>query len=236
MTQKSEGGSRNPEGPFGPQHEHLPPAGYVQAYQTITHGDDIADGVETIQIDGATYPAIVRALNLIREDSGGPSWPPEASPLVAARWSPYLARIEAAIADLSDNAPAPEDAEACARVIAEGFSYLDSELYTFCNGEHSAMMAIAAVSPDRRIASRFLNDFFEGWSGEEDEGFDPTPLAIGDRVEIRAEHSLNGCRGTIVETESDLPDLAGKSLVEIPGKIPPRWWVEVEAIRREQQS
>ena len=150
------------------QHEHLPPAGYVQAAETISHGDHIAEAVETVQITGAIYPAIVRAMNFIREDSGGPSWPPQQNPLIAARWADRLPEIESAIAALSDNAPAPEDIETCERLIEGGepFCYLDSELWTFCCGEDTAMSAIAARTPRLQLASEFLNDFFEGWSAD----------------------------------------------------------------------
>lgn len=145
------------------EHEHLPPPGYIQPLPVSEHGDDIADGVETIRLIG--QPAIIRALNLIREDSGGPSWPPESEPLIASAWEPHLALIDAALASLSDSAPAPEDADAAERLAGgEVFSYLDSEFYTFCNGESTVVEAITNRSEALRLASAFLNDFFEGWS------------------------------------------------------------------------
>lgn len=154
-------------------HEHLPPRGYVQACEVFTHGDQIADGVATMTLDAACFPSIVRALNLIREDNGGPSWPPEDAPLIAARWQPYLVEIEAAIASLADDAIAPGDDDARRSVAEQGFCYVDSELYTFCNGEATVMEAIAARSPALTLASKLLNDFFEGWSLFDDVGFDP---------------------------------------------------------------
>lgn len=155
------------------QHENLPPAGYVQALETITHGDRIEPGVRVIRLHGGSYPTIVRALNLIREDNGGPSWPPESDPLVAARWESYLGQLEAALAGLSDTAAAPEDTEAVARIERGEGCYLDSELYVFCNGEYSVMEALKARSPQLMMASHFLNDFFEGWSWYSDADFDP---------------------------------------------------------------
>jgi hypothetical protein len=145
------------------QHEHLPPTGYVQALPVVTHGDAPApEGVDTMALTG--HPAIVRALNLIREDNGGPSWPPESSPLIAKAWEPHLAAIEAAIGSLSDTHPPSEDPEACERFNAGERSYLDSELYTFCNGESTVVAAMAAHSEGLRLANAFLNDFFEGWA------------------------------------------------------------------------
>ena len=146
-------------------HENLPPEGYVQALPTVTHDDHIADGVKTIRLSRDSYPAIIRAMNLIREDNGGPSWPPEQTPRVAERWQPLLPDIEQALAALSDSGPAPEDEEAITRIKGgEPFCYLDSELYTFCNGEQSVVDAIKARSDSLRMANDFLNDFFEGWT------------------------------------------------------------------------
>lgn len=158
------------------QHENLPPAGYVQALPTVTHGDRIEPGTRTTALTAGSYPAVIRAMNLIREDNGGPSWPPESEPLVAARWQPYLAEIEEALAALSDTDPAPEDSEAVARVEAGEGCYLDSELYAFCNGESAVMEAIKSRSSELRLASHFLNDFFEGWGWYGDQGFDPSGL------------------------------------------------------------
>lgn len=144
------------------KHEHLPPAGYVQALPVNTQGDFIADGVETVRL--ADCPTIVRAMNLIREDNGGPSWPPESMPLIAKAWCPHLAVIEGALADLSDQAPPPEDPEACERFNAGEPCYLDSELYTFCNGESTVVEAMTKRNAGLFLAGHFLNDFFNGWT------------------------------------------------------------------------
>lgn len=142
-------------------HEHLPPPGYVQALPVVTHGDAIGDDVETVLL--ADSPTIVRAMNLIREDTGGPSWPPESVPLIAKAWCPHLAVIECALADLGDDVPPQEDPEACERFNAGERSYLDSELYAFCNGEGTVMDAMRARSPELALAGHFLDDFFDGW-------------------------------------------------------------------------
>jgi len=143
---------------------HAPPAGYVQAAPTITHGDSIPEGLAMFQIDAGQYPAIVLALNVIGADSGGPSWPAEQTPMVPERWRDFLDQIEAALFALSTEAPAPEDAE----------HESGSEFEAFCMGEHTVMSAIVARSHDLLIAANLLNDFFEGWTYFEDEGlFDP---------------------------------------------------------------
>lgn len=145
------------------QHEHLPPPGYVQALPVVTHGDaPLPDGLQPFTLTGA--PAMVRAMNLIREDNGGPSWPPEATPLIAKAWVPHIPTIEAALADLGDDVPPQEDPEACARFNAGERCYLDSELYAFCNGEHTVMEAMKARTPELALAGAFLNDFFNGWT------------------------------------------------------------------------
>jgi hypothetical protein len=155
--------------------ETYPPRGYVQAYPVITHGDYLPEGVATAEISTTSHPTLGRALNLIREDSGGPSWPNQEGTIIAARWSPWLDRMEAAVAMLADNAPAPEDPDGVERVIGSGRVHLvDSELYSFCNGEEQVMNAIAARSQGLTAASHFLSDFFEGWTYFEDgDGFDP---------------------------------------------------------------
>jgi hypothetical protein len=150
-----------------PVAETYPPAGYVQALPCVTHGDQISPDVSTIQITTADFPSIIRAMNLIHEDNGGPSWPNEASPLVAVRWLDQLPMIEAALAGLSDSRPAPEDEDAGDLVKIEGECHVVfSELYSFCNGEGTVVEAISKRSPQLATANAFLNDFFEGWEGE----------------------------------------------------------------------
>lgn len=165
------------------QHENLPPSGYVQALPTVTHGDRIEPGIRTTALTAGSYPTVIRAMNLIREDNGGPSWPPESEPLVATRWLLHLDRIERALAGLSDSEPAPEDTEALLRVESGEGCYLDSELYNFCNGESTVMDAIKGRTPALTLANHFLNDFFEGWSWYADEGFDPSVAPAQDNGE-----------------------------------------------------
>lgn len=137
--------------------ETYPPAGHVQALPVVEHGDNIAEDVATITLTADRFPTIIRAMNLIREDNGGPSWPPEEEPKVAMGWASHLHLIETALAHLSDSRPAGEDPEP-----TEGL--LGSELYTFCNGEHTVVEAIKRRGPSLEITHSFLNDFFEGWS------------------------------------------------------------------------
>ncbi len=147
------------------EHENLPPPGYVQAYPTVIYPEhELPPGTPVVQVTLEQYPALTRALNLIREDSGGPAWPPQPVTPALARWEPWLDRMEAAVAALRADVPAPEDVEAAARIAAgEGHAYCDSELYTFCNGDYDTMRAIMLRSPELAAASNFLNDFFNGW-------------------------------------------------------------------------
>lgn len=129
---------------------HAPPAGYVQAVPTITHGDQLPDGVPARAIGKADYPATIFAMNIIRMDSGGPSWPAEDAPQVPLCWHPFLPVIEDALNQLDGGDRSKVD--------------LDSEMFIFCSGEESAIHALRDRSQGHTMASLFLNDFFEGWS------------------------------------------------------------------------
>lgn len=129
---------------------HAPPAGYVQAVPTITHGDQLPDGVPVRAIDKADYPATIFAMNIIRMDSGGPSWPAEDAPQVPLCWHPFLPVIEAGLHTLDNGDRSKID--------------LDNEMFTFCSGEADAQQAIRERSQALAMAALFLNDFFEGWS------------------------------------------------------------------------
>lgn len=128
---------------------HAPPAGYAQI-ECFTHGDMIRDSVTCAQITPESYPATIFAMNLIRMDSGGPSWPAESSPEVPLCWHPWLPVIEQGLGSLDGGDRSNVD--------------LDGELYIFCAGEESEMMAIRDRSLALGMANLFLNDFFEGWS------------------------------------------------------------------------
>ena len=136
----------------------------------FSHGDyDPPEGTETFQITLETHPATGRALNLMREDNGGPVWRLQEATNVPVRWQPFMGQIETVLKSLSDHKPAPEDPD---ETDGEACGLVGSELFSFIAGEHSVTEAIAARSPEHAIASQFLSDFFEGWETFSDEGFD----------------------------------------------------------------
>lgn len=147
------------------EHENLPPPGYVQVGSVPTHGDPpLPSHLTPAGLHWRTHPALARALNLVREDNGGASWPAQGVTVIPDYWLPWLDRMEAAVAGLSDSKPAPEDAEAVEAARTRAVAYCDTELYSFVAGEHEVMRAMSLRSPELTAASAFLNDFFEGWS------------------------------------------------------------------------
>lgn len=94
-------------------------------------------------------PAIVLAMNIIREDNGGPHWPVRSESRVPARWGPFLKHIEAGLAELDSG------------LLSDS---LEGEMWTFCAGEESEMEALLRNSPELQLASCFLQDFFDGWT------------------------------------------------------------------------
>jgi hypothetical protein len=102
-----------------------------------------------VVIDAESYPAISFALNVMRCDNGGPHWPAREFSVAPERWRPFLPMIEAGLASL-DGGKLNND--------------LEGEMWTFCAGEESEMQALQNRSSELRLASCFLNDFFEGWT------------------------------------------------------------------------
>lgn len=154
---------------------HAPPEGYEQVGEVTTHSDPpLPEGVAQSYLDGEKFPKLARALNHVRADSGGPTWPAQGVTSIPARWEPYLARMELAVGSLSEQYPAPEDDAAVEAMLAgEALPYHESELYSFCCGEYHVMTSIAHRSDGLTMASNFIGDFFAGWSAYDDEGFDP---------------------------------------------------------------
>lgn len=128
---------------------HAPPAGYSKR-ECATHDDHAPAGVPMLAIGKADFPATVFAMNLIRMDSGGPSWPAEDAPQVPLCWHAFLPVIEAALNELDSGDRSTID--------------LDNEMFTFCAGEAEASQAIRERSQALGLANLFLNDFFEGWT------------------------------------------------------------------------
>jgi hypothetical protein len=108
---------------------------------------EIHGGKTTIKAD--MYPATIFALNIMRCDGGGPRWPSRDASEIPSRWTEFLPSIEKGLASL-DGGTLNND--------------LDGEMWTFCAGEQSDMEALQLRSAELRLASCFLNDFFEGWT------------------------------------------------------------------------
>lgn len=136
--------------PSGEADTHAPPEGYIQALPVFAHGDRIPDNVPCEAIGRDAFPATIFAMNVIRMDSGGPSWPADDAPSVPLCWHPFLPVIESGLATLDGGDRSKLD--------------LDGEMFTFCAGEEGAMQAIRDRSQSLGLASLFLNDFFEGWT------------------------------------------------------------------------
>lgn len=93
------------------------------------------------RISAALNPATILALNVLREDSGGPHWPARDASIIPSRWTEFTPTIEAALASLDDG-----------------------QMRTFCAGEASEMKRLRQKSSALELAGLFLDDFFESWS------------------------------------------------------------------------
>jgi hypothetical protein len=168
-----------------PLHEDHP-AGYVIAGPIMTYGDDeLPQGVLGVVVDQQQYPALTRVLNLIRMDTGGPMRPPQQVTNVPEYWLPWLPCMEAAVAALRTDVPAPEDPDGQADYAAGNMHGLSSELHCFAIGEHTASSAIARRSYALTAASNLLSDFFEGWCygrdlAAADGKFSPAEVLLGE--------------------------------------------------------
>lgn len=138
------------------------------------------------QTIGADYPATVFALNVMRCDSGGPHWPSRDATEIPARWAPFMPAIERGLASL-DGGTLNTD--------------IDGEMWTFCAGEESEMETLQQRSCELRLASLFLNDFFEGWTL-----FGGAPAA----APVSAEASLRDVLRRLTETASGALGLIDK--------------------------
>lgn len=133
--------------------------------------DMLYEGPDADVLCPATRPGIYRALNLLIEDSYGPTARPITSGLaIPPWWSPHVPEIEQFVGSLSDELAAPEDGELMASLpdAAESLhvaNIMDSELWSFVNGEDTVANAIAQRSRAGVLAHVFLNDMFEGFGG-----------------------------------------------------------------------
>ena len=141
-------------------------------------------------ITAETFPNILAAMNCIDEETGRRIKDPVKE--IPDRWKDYLPDIEKAIATLSRNTPAPEGEPRAPHIKPD--AYLDSEFYTFCNGEFHDMRKVINRNMELVKASILLNDYFEAWTYTEDSGSrNPHNIINENRIEwlesVRAENS-----------------------------------------------
>lgn len=146
-----------------PLHADVPPGFKVNGKVLVLSDPPLPPGTPGVQLSSWQYPKLAEALNVLRMDNGGPSWPPQQETTVPFYWETWLPCMEAAVAALSITQPAPEDEEAVAAAEAGELHGLSTEFYCFCLGEYTACTAIARRSYALTAASNFLSDFFEGW-------------------------------------------------------------------------
>jgi hypothetical protein len=150
-----------------------------------------------IRIGREEYPEIIQAARWSDEDSGTNHFEPGVGFIVddpdglsiPVRWLPHLSTIEAALAALDHERPHPLDADAI-RVLSEGGrepTIYDSAVYCFVCGEHTPMTAMQHSSEELWIASRFLNEYFEGWTFDPASGF-PAILSTLRPTNLQAEN------------------------------------------------
>lgn len=162
-------------------------------------------------IDVDQYPNIMAALHCIQEDSGDRLRIPVLK--VPDRWDYALPEIEKLIGTLSKKARAPESPPHPPHVKPNEF--LDSEFYTFCNGEYDEQHAIANRSGENTLAHVFLTDFFEGWFYTDDVTDTPKKVCVDKRVEFLREvdtESSNGLTEKQTEELKELLELSEESI------------------------
>lgn len=132
-------------------------------------------------INSDDYPHTMKAVHLIQADSGDHLAIPILN--VPERWKDLMPEIEKSIGTLSLTERASEDEPLAPHVKPD--SYLDSEFYTFCNGDHLVQTKIANRSMDLVLALAFLDDFFEGWTlTSENHSDNPMNYARQRRIEF----------------------------------------------------
>lgn len=113
-----------------------------------------------------SHPNILEALHCIEQETGQQLAVPIKD--VPDRWIPFLPDIEKVLSELSRKERAPEAAPLPPHV--KPSELLDSEFYSFCNGDYDEQNAMSMRSPQHTAAHVFLADFFEDWTYTQDEG------------------------------------------------------------------
>jgi hypothetical protein len=152
------------------------------------------------------YPHIFEALHAMEEETqslGSLKIPVRDVP---GRWEPYLAQVNETLGKLSKTERAPEAEPMPAHVKPN--AYLDSEFYSFCNGEYHEMSAMENRDLTHAEASLFLNDAFEGWQLTSD-GISGNPLNVARQRRIEWLQTLQqeGPTGLTTEQTQELEKL-----------------------------
>lgn len=130
-------------------------------------------------INTDTYPHIMEAIHLIQMDTGDHLAIPVLD--VPQRWKFALPEIEDAIETLSHKERAPEEEELPPHV--KPSELLDSEFYSFCNGDGLVQVRIANRNMGLLTAHVFLSDYFEGWTYTGDDDSKPESVINQKRLE-----------------------------------------------------
>jgi hypothetical protein len=149
------------------------------------------------------WPNIVEAFNTIADDTGNIPMPVYEIP---ARWKSQLPDLEKTLGALSRTERAPESPPLPPHVRPNEF--LDSEFYTFCNGEYTEQNAISNRSLAHARAAVFLNDFFEDWTYTADSGTEvPENKTVQRRIEWLEEIERESGIGLSIEQRLELERL-----------------------------
>jgi hypothetical protein len=166
-------------------------AGYKEA-RAILAALNARAGEAMVRVDRNQYPEIIQAARWSDEDSGTNHFEPGIGfvvddpdgLLVPTRWVDYLPVIEEALRGLDHERPHPEDVDTLEYLARDGKepSLTYSAAYCFVCGEQTPMMAMATSSEGLWIASRFLNEYFEGWLFDPASGYSlpAQPSALGE--------------------------------------------------------
>jgi hypothetical protein len=130
-------------------------------------------------INTDTYPNIMEAIHLIQMDSGDHLAIPVLN--VPERWKYALPEIEDILETLSHKERAPEEEPLPPHV--KPSELLDSEFYSFCNGDGLVQVRIANRNMALLRAHVFLSDYFEGWTYTGGDESEPESLIHQKRLE-----------------------------------------------------
>ena len=139
-------------------------------------------------INTESHPNIMEAIHLFQMDTGDHLAIPVQD--VPDRWKELLPDIENAIETLSRKIRAHEEDDLPAHV--KPSELLDSEFYSFCNGDMVTQEKIANRNIELLKAHVFLSDFFEAWTYTGGEEPEPESKIYQKRVEWLDHVEANG--------------------------------------------